>query len=154
MAWFFVPAHEATEPVDVLGGILSVTRRLCGVTISAVRTRGPGADWPIAVVAGIAFFSEAKNRSTTCRLRPRIFVAACAGPTFGSLMAAMFVGQQFLQRPGYSTLDAGLAILPAVGMVPVAPAQLNWSDRGARFTFSPATSSACSASSPCCCCFR
>ena len=55
----------------------------------------------------------------------RIFwVAACAGIiVFGSLMAAMFIGQQYLQNVlEYSTLDAGLAILPgAVGMVLVAP---------------------------------
>jgi hypothetical protein len=42
---------------------------------------------------------------------------------FGSLMAAMFVNQQFLQNVlGYSTIDAGAAILPAVVcMVLVAP---------------------------------
>ena len=45
----------------------------------------------------------------------RIFwVAACAGIiVFGSLMAAMFVSQQYLQNVlGYSTLEAGAAILP------------------------------------------
>jgi hypothetical protein len=55
----------------------------------------------------------------------RVFwVAALAGTiVFGTLMAAMFVGQQYLQNVlGYSTLDAGLAILPAaLGMVLVAP---------------------------------
>ena len=47
--------------------------------------------------------------------RPPFWVAACAGViVFGSLMGAMFIGQQFLQNVlGYSTLDAGLAILPA-----------------------------------------
>jgi hypothetical protein len=42
---------------------------------------------------------------------------------FGSLMAAMFVNQQFLQNVlGYSTIEAGAAILPAVVfMVLVAP---------------------------------
>jgi MFS-type transporter involved in bile tolerance (Atg22 family) len=42
---------------------------------------------------------------------------------FGSLMGAMFIGQQFLQNVlGYSTVDAGLAILPAaLFMVVVAP---------------------------------
>jgi hypothetical protein len=51
-------------------------------------------------------------------------VAACAGLIiFGSLMGAMFVGQQFLQDVlGYDTLSAGLAILPAaLFMVAVAP---------------------------------
>jgi hypothetical protein len=65
-------------------------------------------------------------------------VAACAGIiVFGSLMGAMFVGQQFLQNVlGYSTLDAGLAILPAVaGMVVVAPRSAKLVEaRGARFT--------------------
>jgi hypothetical protein len=55
----------------------------------------------------------------------RVFwVAATAGIiVFGTLMGAMFVGQQFLQNVlGYSTLEAGTAILPAaVGMVFVAP---------------------------------
>ncbi len=69
----------------------------------------------------------------------RIFwVAACAGIiVFGSLMAAMFVGQQFLQNVlGYSTLDAGLAILPAaLLMVVVAPRSAKLVEtRGARFT--------------------
>jgi MFS family permease len=69
----------------------------------------------------------------------RIFwVAACAGIiVFGTLMGAMFVGQQFLQNVlGYSTLDAGLAILPAaVFMVLVAPRSAKLVDvRGARFT--------------------
>ena len=52
-------------------------------------------------------------------------------------MAAMFVGQQFLQNVlDYSTLDAGLAILPAaVLMVLVAPRSAKLVEaRGARFT--------------------
>jgi hypothetical protein len=69
----------------------------------------------------------------------RVFwVAACAGIiVFGSLMAAMFVGQQFLQNVlGYSTLGAGAAILPAaVLMVIVAPRSAKLVEaRGARFT--------------------
>ena len=55
----------------------------------------------------------------------RIFwVAAVAGIiVFGSLMGAMFIGQQFLQNVlGYDTLEAGAAILPAaVMMVLIAP---------------------------------
>jgi DHA2 family multidrug resistance protein-like MFS transporter len=49
----------------------------------------------------------------------------------------MFIGQQFLQNVlGYSTLDAGLAILPAaVFMVLIAPLSAKLVDtRGARFT--------------------
>ena len=69
----------------------------------------------------------------------RIFwVAACAGMiVFGTLMGAMFVGQQFLQNVlGYSTLDAGLAILPAAAcMVVVAPRSAKLVEaHGARLT--------------------
>jgi len=70
--------------------------------------------------------------------RPPFWVAACAGIiVFGSLLGAMFIGQQFLQNVlGYSTLQAGLAILPAAfAMVVVAPRSAKIVDaRGARFT--------------------
>ena len=52
-------------------------------------------------------------------------------------MGAMFIGQQFLQNVlGYSTVDAGLAILPAaVCMVLVAPRSAKLVEaNGARFT--------------------
>ena len=56
---------------------------------------------------------------------------------FGSLMGAMFIGQQFLQNVlGYSTVNAGLAILPAAFfMILVAPRSAKLvEERGARFT--------------------
>jgi hypothetical protein len=66
------------------------------------------------------------------------WVAACAGIiVFGSLMGAMFVGQQFLQDVlAYSTFDAGVAILPAAFlMVIVAPRSAKVVEaKGARFT--------------------
>ncbi len=52
-------------------------------------------------------------------------------------MGAMFIGQQFVQNVlGYSTFEAGLAILPgAVGMVIVAPQSAKLVDsNGSRFT--------------------
>src|SRR6185295_17335483 len=62
----------------------------------------------------------------------------CAGIiVFGALMGAMFIGQQFLQNVlDYSTLDAGLAILPAaLMMVVIAPRSAKLvAARGARFT--------------------
>jgi hypothetical protein len=65
-------------------------------------------------------------------------VAACAGIiVFGSLMGAMFIGQQFLQNVlGYSTVDAGLAILHAAAFkVLVAPRSAKLVEaHGARFT--------------------
>jgi hypothetical protein len=69
----------------------------------------------------------------------RIFwVAACAGiVVFGSLMGAMFVGQQFLQNVlGYDPLEAGASILPAAFfMVLIAPRSAKLVEtKGARFT--------------------
>ena len=69
----------------------------------------------------------------------RVFwVAACAGLiVFGTLMGAMFIGQQFLQNVlSYSTVDAGAAILPAaVMMVLIAPRSAKLVEaKGARFT--------------------
>jgi hypothetical protein len=70
--------------------------------------------------------------------RSTFWVAACAGIiVFGSLMAAAFVSQQFLQNVlGYSTFEAGAAFLPAiVFMVVVAPrSAVLVETRGARFT--------------------
>jgi Na+/melibiose symporter-like transporter len=70
--------------------------------------------------------------------RPTFWVAACAGLiVFGSLMGAMYIGQQFLQNVlDYSTVDAGLAILPAAAfMVLVAPRSAKLVElRGARET--------------------
>src|SRR5262249_62380713 len=70
--------------------------------------------------------------------RRTFWVAACAGIiVFGSLMGAAFVSQQYLQNVlGYSSLQAGAAILPAVVfMVLVAPRSAKLvEDRGSRFT--------------------
>jgi hypothetical protein len=97
----------------------------------------------IAVAALIAFFvRQRRARFPLYDLdvaKRRIFwVAAIAGIiVFGSLMGAMFIGQQFLQNVlGYSPLEAGASILPAVlFMVVVAPRSAKLIEqRGARFT--------------------
>src|SRR4029079_7196782 len=150
MAWVFVPAHvnEATEPVDNLGGVLSVVlvaALVLAINFAPVPNKGTlvlGLA-VITVAAGIAFFLRQRRAANPLYdlhiAGRRIFwVAACAGLiVFGSLMAAMFVGQQFLQNVlGHSTLHARLAILPAVvGMVLVAPRSAKLVEtRGARFT--------------------
>jgi MFS transporter, DHA2 family, multidrug resistance protein len=150
LAWRFVPAHvnETTEPVDNLGGILSVV--LVGAVVLAINfapvpnrgtlTLGLAA---IAVASLIAFYLRQKRARNPLydldvAARRVFWVAACAGIiVFGSLMGAMFVGQQFLQNVlGYSTLQAGMAILPAaLLMVIAAPRSATLVEaRGARFT--------------------
>jgi MFS family permease len=132
----YVPSHvnETSDPVDNLGGVLSVVL-IAGVVLAINFAPVPGEG---AAVAGIAVVALAAGIAFVIRQRRvdvplydlhvagrRIFwVAACAGIiVFGTLMGAMFVGQQFLQNVlGYSTFEAGAAILPAaILMVLIAP---------------------------------
>ncbi|PJJ56192.1 EmrB/QacA subfamily drug resistance transporter [Mumia flava] len=150
LAVVFVPSHvnEATEPVDNLGGALSVL--LIGALVVAINFLAvPDSTGlvlslsVIALAAGVLFFlRQRRARNPLYDLdvaRRRIFwVAAVAGIiVFGSLMGAMFIGQQYLQNVlGYSSLEAGAAILPAAFMmVLIAPFSARLVDsRGSRFT--------------------
>jgi len=136
LALVFVPAHvnETTEPVDNFGGLLTVV--LVGVLIVSINFMPvPNAQTlalvllAIAVVVGIGFFLRERRTANPLydlevAARPTFWVAAVAGIiVFGSLMGAAFISQQYLQNVlGYSTIQAGAAILPAgVFMVLVAP---------------------------------
>ena len=151
MAIRFVPAHvnETTDKVDNLGGILSAV--LVGSAILAINFLPvPGERVARArpdrhrrhqrhrVHPSPAAGREPALRPPHRRSRRVFWVAACAGIiVFGSLMGAMFIGQQFLQNVlGYSTLAAGAAIIPAaIAMVIVAPRSAKLVEaRGARFT--------------------
>ena len=150
LAIWLIPAHvnETTDPVDNLGGILSVI--LVGSLILAINF-APVPDKGalvaslvlVTVVAGVAFVlrqRRAANPLYDLHIAGRrvFWVAACAGIiVFGSLMGAMFIGQQFLQNVlGYSSIDAGAAILPAaILMVLVAPRSAKLVEQyGARVT--------------------
>ncbi len=150
MAWRYVPAHvnEGVEPVDNLGGILSlvlVSALILAINFAPVPNAGTTtlALAIIAVAALVLFYLRQRAASNPLydpkvAVRPTFWVAACAGIiVFGSLMGAMFIGQQYLQNVlDYSTLQAGLAILPAAfAMVLVAPRSAKIVEaRGARFT--------------------
>jgi EmrB/QacA subfamily drug resistance transporter len=150
MALTLVPGHvnEGTDPVDNLGGILSVVlvaALVLSINFAAVPNMGAVTLGLAAVaLAGLVAFlirqRRAKNPLYDLRVaRRRVFwVAAVAGTiVFGTLMGAMFVGQQFLQNVlGYSTLEAGSAILPAaLFMVVAAPRSAKLVEaRGARVT--------------------
>jgi MFS transporter, DHA2 family, multidrug resistance protein len=150
MAVMFVPSHvhETSEPVDHVGGVLSIVlvgALILGINFAAV----PGETalilglFAVAAAGLVAFYFRQRRAANPlydlhAAARPTFWVAACAGIiVFGSLMGAMFVGQQFLQNVlDYSTVDAGLAILPAAAcMVVVAPRSAKLVEaRGARFT--------------------
>jgi EmrB/QacA subfamily drug resistance transporter len=145
-----IPAHvnEATEPVDHLGGMLSVL--LVGALIVAINF-ATVPDFEVLVISlaivtamATAAFLWRQRRAVnplfdlTVAKRPIFWVAAVAGTiVFGALMGAMFIGQQFLQNVlGYSTIESGAAILPAaVLMVLLAPRSARLVEsHGARFT--------------------
>ncbi len=136
MAIRYVPSHvnESTEPVDNLGGILSAV--LVGALIISINFMPVPNEQALALgllvvalaAAGAFFLRERRAANPLYDLniasRRTFWVAAAAGIiVFGSLMGAMFINQQYLQNVlGYSTLEAGAAILPAVfAMVLVAP---------------------------------
>lgn len=145
-----VPSHvnESTEPVDHLSGMMSILlvgAIVMGLNLAPMPGRG-------ALAVGLILIGVAVTGAFVLRQKKlkvplydmavasrRIFwVAAAAGIiVFGSLMAAMFIGQQYLQNVlGYSSLEAGAAILPAAFlMVLVAPRSAKLVEtRGARLT--------------------
>jgi MFS transporter, DHA2 family, multidrug resistance protein len=150
MAVRFVPAHvnETTDPVDNLGGVLSVllvAALVLAINFAPVPNEGTLAIGLalVALAAVIAFVIRQRRAPAPLYdleiAGRRIFwVAAVAGViVFGTLMGAMFIGQQFLQNVlGYSTLDAGLSIIPAaLLMVAVAPRSAKLVEaHGARLT--------------------
>jgi MFS transporter, DHA2 family, multidrug resistance protein len=150
LAVVLVPSHvnETTEPVDHVGGVLSIAlvgALILGINFAAVpnETTLIVSLFLVSAAALVAFYIRQRRAANPLydlktAARPTFWVAACAGlVVFGSLMGAMYIGQQFLQNVlGYSTVDAGLSILPAAAfMVVVAPQSAKLVEaRGARFT--------------------
>ena len=131
LVWKFVPAHvnESTDPVDNLGGILSVVM-IAALVLGLSTVAAPGqfasslALMGLALVVGVLFIirqRRARNPLYDLNYAARrlFWVAAISGMiVFGSLMGSLFIGQQFLQDVlAYSTLSAGLAVLPAAFMM-------------------------------------
>jgi len=131
LAVLLVPDHvnETTDPVDNLGGIISiffVAALVLAINFANVPGMGTTAIGLacVTLAAGIGFFvRQRKARVPLYDLEiaaRRVFwVAAVAGIiVFGALMGAMFIGQQFLQNVlDYDTFEAGAAILPAAAML-------------------------------------
>ena len=127
-----IPWHagEEVHPVDHLGGILSVIG--VGALVIGIQHLDHGftgeeiATFVIAIVAVSAFFwrqSRAPYPLVSLPLaKARTFwVAFVAGAiTFGSLIGAMFIGQQFTQNVlQYNTLTAAAVVIPAAVMTAV-----------------------------------
>jgi MFS transporter, DHA2 family, multidrug resistance protein len=150
LAVILVPSHvnETTDPVDNLGGVLSVVlvgSLVLAINMAPVPNRGKLALGLVAIALATAVGFIIRQRRARYPLYDlhvagrRIFwVAACAGIiVFGALTGSAFVSQQYLQNVNaYSTLEAGAAFLPAVVFMNlVAPSSAKLVEtRGARFT--------------------
>jgi DHA2 family multidrug resistance protein-like MFS transporter len=146
-----IPAHvhETKESVDNLGGILSVV--LIGTFVLSLNFL-PVAGYQqfavallvVAAIALLLFFvrqRRAKNPLYDLKVarRPTFWVAAVAGIiVFGSLMGAMFIGQQFMQDVlGFGTVQAALpALFAGAFMIVAAPRSAVFVEKnGSRWTF-------------------
>ncbi|OZE82021.1 MFS transporter [Rhodococcus sp. 15-649-1-2] len=150
LAAVLVPSHvnETTDPVDNLGGMVSVVfiaALVLSINFAPVDGRGTLAIGlgAIALAAGAVFVlrqarAEFPLYDLSIARRKTFWAAALAGIiVFGSLMGVIFVGQQFLQNVlEYSTLQAGASTLPAAAaMVLVAPQSAKLVEsKGSRFT--------------------
>lgn len=136
---------ESDEPVDHLGGVLSVLAVAALVLglgiVFAPGDATAGLTLLVAAAALIAAFVARQLRVAAplydLRVaRRRLFwVPAVAGTlAFGSLVGAMFVGQQYLQNIlGYDALQAGVALIPAaIALLACAPFAAVLVERGTR----------------------
>lgn len=136
LIWLAVPSHvdESTEPVDHIGGVLSTIGIAALVLgIGVVLAPGGGVVGGILLGAAVVFIALFVWRQRVAPnplydlsvARRRMFwVPALAGTiAFGSLIGAMFVGEQFMQNIlGYTPLGAGAAVIPAAaGLILMAP---------------------------------
>ena len=120
--------RDRRDPVDNLGGVLSVVlvgALIVGINFLPVPNEETLALGLLAVAgaAAIIFFLRQRRASNPLydlriAARPTFWVAGCAGViVFGSLMGAAFISGQYLQNVlGYSTIEAGAAILPGASV--------------------------------------
>jgi MFS family permease len=136
MAMRFIPAHvnESSEPVDNLGGILSLI--LVGSFVLAINFLPVASEralalglLAIALISGVLFVirqRRAKNPLYDLQVAKRrtFWVAAVAGIIiFGALMGAMFIGQQYMQNVlSFGTVQAAIpALFAGAFMILAAP---------------------------------
>ena len=148
LAALWLPRHagETSAPVDHLGGVLSVVSiGPLVLAISLVPNYGfNGLVLGLFAVSlvGLVLFVVRERRTPSPIfdlkvLRARTFTIALIGGTitWGGLLGAMFIGQQYTQNVlGYSPLSAALITLPAAVFVAAAarPAGRLITSRGSR----------------------
>ena len=117
-------SDEDPRPVDHIGGVLSIIGVL--LLVLSIEQISEGLNWRLlgTFLASLLFLGLFFWRQTRA-VRPLVYlpllkartmwVAFLAGSiTFGSLIGAMFIGQQFSQNVlGYTTLLAAVVVLPS-----------------------------------------
>jgi len=125
IGWWVLPwrAFEEEFSVDHLGGVLSVIG-VAGLVLTIEHADHITSEWYVFLAAAIVGLSAFVWRQTKAS-RPLVslplakartfWVAFIAGAiAFGSLIGAMFIGQQFTQNVlGYTALAAAAVVLPA-----------------------------------------
>ncbi len=149
-AWIVVPWHAGEErvAVDHVGGVLSVVAVALLVTGIQRLPNGFTAAMGVQFAVAVAFFAlfiwrQRRAPRPLVDLKaasvPTFWVAAVAGTiTFGSLIGAMFLGQQFTQNVlGYDALTAAIVNLPSpiCMMITAVAAGKIIVQRGSRDTF-------------------
>jgi len=132
VGWWVLPWHanEDSFSVDHVGGVLSVIG--VGGLVLAIEHADTGLNpvvlWAFIIsllTLAIFFWRQTKASRPLINLtfaRARTYwVAFVAGAiTFGSLIGAMFIGQQFMQNVlGYSALTSALVVLPSAVLTAV-----------------------------------
>jgi MFS transporter, DHA2 family, multidrug resistance protein len=148
LAGLWLPRHagETSEPVDHLGGVLSVV--FIGPLVLAISLvpnygfNGTVLGLFAVSLVGLVLFVLRQRRAPSPLfdlkvLRARTFTIALVGGTitWGGLLGATFIGQQYTQNVlGYSPLSAALITLPAAVFVAAAarPAGRMITTRGSR----------------------
>jgi len=148
LAGLWLPRHagETSAPVDHLGGVLSVVSiGPLVLAISLVPNYGFNGTvlglFAVSLVALVLFVVRERRAHSPLFdlkvLRARTFTIALIGGTitWGGLLGATFIGQQYTQNVlGYSPLSAALITLPAAVFVAAAarPAGRMITSRGSR----------------------
>jgi EmrB/QacA subfamily drug resistance transporter len=142
-------SDEEVKPIDHIGGILSIIGVL--LLVITIEQVADGLEWSLLwtflislVFLGLFFWRQSRAPSPLIYLpllkARTMWVAFLAGSiTFGSLIGAMFIGQQYSQNVlGYSTLLSALVVVPtAIGtMIFGQIAGKLVIARGSRLTFS------------------
>ncbi|WP_157521520.1 MFS transporter [Mycobacterium sp. ACS4331] len=149
-AWAIPPDEDLdTEPVDHLGGLLSIIAVAALVLAVQEITEGNSAQLVILLVVAVLVTALFLLRQRTAQRplvdlrlarQPTFLIASLAGSiTFGALIGGLYIGQQFTANVlQYNTFQSAATTIPAaLTFLLGSPVASRWmTNRGGRFTLS------------------